>query len=191
MSEGRLSDLHESFNRMKKTLYTTSYDIKKYEYVDITNLIVKDDKTEEDWKILKKFYHLIETLRLVVEDIGTQILRVQVINFDNKSELEIFSKDVIELVDKFIDTLVAINETFNFSSDDIDTRMSEYHLKSLRSNFIKRVNEFRFKFDINIEKTEVNKIKALINDILDDIIKETISLRVDRLSQILKKQFDE
>lgn len=186
-----LNDLHESFNKMKKTLYTTSYDIKKYEYVDITNLIVKENKTEEEWKTLEKFYHLIETLRLVVEDIGTQILRVQEINFENKRDLEIFSKDVIELIDKFIDTLVAINENFNFSSDDIDTRMSEYHLKSLRSNFIKRVNEFRFKFDVNIEQSEINKIKTLINDILDDIIKETISLRVDRLSQILKKQFDE
>lgn len=185
-----LNNLHESFNRMKKTLYTTTYDIKKYEYVDITNLIIKEDKTEEDWKILKKFYHLIETLKLVVEDIGTQILKIQEINFENKSDLELFSKDVIELIDKFIDTLAAINENFNFTSDDIDTRMSEYHLKSLRSNFIKRINEFRFKFDVNIEESEINKIKTLINDMLDDIIKETISLRVERLSQILKKQFE-
>lgn len=183
-----MKNIHESFNKMKKTLYTTSYDIKKYEYVDITNLLVKENKAEEDWKTLRKFYHFISTIKHIVEDIGTQILRIQEINFENKHELELFSKDIIELIDRFIDTLVAINESFNFSSDDIDTRMSEYRLKSLRANFIKKVNEFRFKFDINIEQSEINKIKYITNDILDDIIKETLSLRVDRLTELLEKQ---
>jgi hypothetical protein len=68
--------------------------------------------------------------------------------------------------------------------------MSEYHLKSLRTNFIKKINEIRFKFSINIEDFEIKKIKTLISDILDDIIRETISLRVDRLSEVLRKQFN-
>ena len=187
MSEN-MKNLHESFNKMKKTLYTASYDVKKYEYIDITNLLVKENKTEEDWKILRKFYHFISTIKYIVEDFGTQILKIQEIDFKNKNDLELFSRDVIELIDRFIDAVVAINENFDFSSDDIDTRMSEYRLKSLRTNFIKRINEFRFKFDVNIEQSEVDKIKYITSDILDDIIKETISLRVDKLIDVLEKQ---
>lgn len=183
-----INDLRKSFNKMKKTLYTSSYDVKKYEYADITNLIMKEDKTEEEVEILKRFQSLVDNIRLVVEDIGTQIVEIQHMSFENKNDLELFSKDMIELIDKFIDTLVAINENFSFSNDDIDTRMSEYRLKSLRTNFIKKVNEFRFKFDVNIDPVEIEKIKLLISDILDDIIKETISLRVERLSEVLKKQ---
>lgn len=184
-----MKDLRQSFNKMKKTLYTSSYDVKKYEYKDITNLIMKEDKTQEEEDTLRKFYLLIENIRLVIEDIGTQIVYIQNLNFENKNDLELFSKDMIELIDKFIDTLVAINENFSFSSDDIDTRMSEYRLKSLRTHFIKKVNEFRFKFGVNIDAIEIEKVKSLIHDILDDIIKETISLRVDKLSSILNKHF--
>lgn len=183
-----IEDLRKSFNKMKKTLYTSSYDVKKYEYQDVTNLLMKEDKTKEEIETLKKFQSLIESIKLIVEDIGTQIVRIQDMDFNNKGDLEMFSRDMIELIDKFIDTLVAINETFNFSSDDIDTRMSEYRLKSLRTNFIKKINEFRFKFDVNIDPVEIEKVKSLVSDILDDIIKETISLRVDRLSEVLNKK---
>jgi hypothetical protein len=86
LADKNSNDIHESFNKMKKSLYNTSYDIKKYEYVDITNLILKEDKTREEIETLKKFYHLIDTIRLVVEDIGTQILRIQRLDFKDKNK---------------------------------------------------------------------------------------------------------
>jgi hypothetical protein len=183
-----IEDIYKSFNKMKNTLYPTSYEIKKYEYVDIANILAKEEKTQEDWEIIEKFHHYISTIKDIIEDIGNQIMAIREINFENKHEVEVFSKEIIELVDKFIDTLAAINNNFRFSNDDVNTRMSEFHLKSLRSKFIKAVNSYKIKFDVNIEKDEIRKIYTFVNDILDDIIREAVSLRVDRLYDVLEKQ---
>ncbi len=186
-----LEDIKKSFNKMKNTLYTNTYDIKKYEYTDITSIITKEHKTEEDWKVLEKFYHFITNIKNVVEDLGTEIINVKNLDFNNKNEIELFSRSMIELIDKFIDTLVAINEHFSFKNDDINTRMSEYKLKSLRTKFVQKINKYRIQFDVNADKSEVDKIRVLISDILDDIIKETVSLRIKKLHEVLSRQFED
>ena len=184
-----LSEIRNSFNKMKDTLYTNSYNIKQYKYSSIAEVIAKEDKIPEDWKFIEDLHFYIRNIKNVIEDIGTRIVEIRDIDFNNKNELEKFARDLIELIDKFIDTIVAINE--KFSVGDIDTKMSEHHLKSLRTKFVKKVNEFRLKFDVNMEKNELIKFKILISDLIDDIIKESISLRVKRLDEVLEKQLQD
>lgn len=188
---GELEKLNQSFHKMKNTLYTTTYDVKKYKYTDIATLVAKKEKNEDDLIFLKKLYHYFESMKNVVEDLGTEIIKLKEVDFENKNEVEVYSREIIELIDKFIDTLVAINSNFQLSSDDVNTRMSEFHLKSLRSKFIKAVNTFKMKFDVNMDSTERVKIYTFITDIIDDIIKESISLRVVRLYEVLDKQLNQ
>lgn len=190
MSE--IKDLRNSFNKMKNTLYTNTYSVKKYQYTTMAEILAKEDKTEEDYKLLKDLHFYIKNILNVIEDIGNNIVELRSIDFNDKNSLESFARDLIDHIDRFIDTVVAMNQKFDLSNgSDIDTKMSEHHLKSLRSKFLKKVNEFRMKFDVNIDKNELTKFKVLIADLIDDIIKESISLRVRKLDDILTSQLEE
>lgn len=190
MSE-EIKDLRNSFNKMKDTLYTNTYSIKKYQYSSIAEILAKENKTKEEYEFLEDFHFYIRNLRDVIEDVGTSIVTLRSIDFNDKNQLESFARDLIDHIDRFIDTVVAINQKFNLASgSDIDTKMSEHHLKSLRSKFLKKVNEFRMKFDVNIDKAELSKFKVLISDLIDDMIKESISLRVKKLDEVLQSQLN-
>ena len=176
--------LNESFNKIKNILYKKDAFEKRYSFEELAELIAKPLKSEEEEKTLKSIAMFIKAMNESIQDLGTQIMRIKDINFDDRQEIENAAKEIILIIDEFIDSLIALSRTFDFKENRANLKISEVKLKKLRNAIIHSLNEMRFK--INTTDTDKEQVKTLINDIIDNIIDQSVILRIEKLYKVFE-----
>lgn len=188
-----MSELIEEFNKIKNQLYKK--DLEKLSLTELAELITKKNKTQEEVIIIKKIYLFTNTIKKALIDFGTKIIEintdVQIIaseNFSEIKETEQKIKEILFLLDVFIDALSAIIRVYKYKESRFDLKKIEYYLKALRNKLLVKTNEYRLTL---IKNDDIEKeIKLFLNDIIDIVIRFSYKLRIlklhDKLKEIIK-----
>jgi hypothetical protein len=178
--------LNDSFNKIKNILYKRDAFEKRYSFEELANLISTPNKSPVEEETLKSIALFIATMKESIQDLGTQILIVKDIDFEERQSIENGAREIILIIDNFIDALVALDRTFDFKDNTVNIKISETRLKKSRNAIIHNLNEIKFKMEIS--ETDKEQIRTLVNDIIDGVIDQSIMLRVDRLYEILESK---
>jgi len=179
----------ESFNNMKNRIYKSGNFHDKYNFDELVTILNNENLSKDELEILKLFKKYISNIKDIVEDIGTKICDLQKLDFYNKIRVEEFIREIILLIDGFIDALNAIGDVIEFEDNRINMITSLARLKSLRQSLIQKMVEYnRITAGINFSNDQSNMIQVLIVDIIDSIIIETFKLRILKLYEILSKK---
>ena len=176
--------LNDSFNKIKNILYKRDAFGKRYSFEELASIISKQDKSQEEENTLRSMALFVKAMSESIQDLGTQIMRIKTIDFDNRQDIESTAKDIVIIIDSFIDSLIALSRTFDFKENRVNLKISETKLKKIRNAIIHELNEMRFKIDIS--DTDKEQVRILINDIIDNIIDQSVILRIEKLNKVFK-----
>lgn len=174
------SRLSKSFNSIKNIIYKNNYDIERYDFSEIVELIIKEDLTQEELFALNKIYEYISEIYFSVQDIGTKLVEIDLV-IDNKLKLNQYILEIIEKIDLFIDSLRKIISIFEFDNDYLNIEISLARLETARNSIIKSMNELRFLSSIKINEKRKKRLKIFLTDIIDMIIQESMRLSINKL----------
>lgn len=179
-----MSELYEIFNHIKELLYEK--DFEKLDLPELVELILKENKTQKDYDTLKLIYEYIESMEKSLEDLGTVILFMS--KFDEKIsvlDLEKKVRDIILIIDRFIDGLAAFQRVIEFDESRLKLKQSLAYLKSLRSIIIKKTNEYKLK--IRRTEFETKSFLQFIADTIDSFLREAYVIRILKIKQVIQK----
>ena len=180
----------ESLNNIKNRIYKNNNFTSRYDFQELAEILTRNDWDVDELEALKHVKEYVNKIKECVEDLGSKIIDVLTVDFSNKIRLGDFVKDIIIIIDEFIDSLSAIINVIEFDENRINVNMSLARLKSLRNSLIKKMNEYtRMTNGVTLDDDNVNFMRVLINDIIDSIIKESFQLRIQKLSEILNSKF--
>jgi hypothetical protein len=188
-----MSEIKDSFNKIKNILYKKNEETRSL--IDLVEFIQKPIKTEEDIKLIKRLKSYTDRMIQCINDLGTKsiVLNTKIEEFqeglDIDNDLDIQVKEIILIIDQFVDGLSVLIRTFDFKTEYFQLKRSEYYIKSYRSNLIKKLHEFNLKTQIN--KEDEKTILILINDIIDVVIKESSKLRLKKMNEVLSREYSE
>lgn len=187
------NNIKKAFSSFKNTLYDSSYS--KQKLTDIAELITKENKTKQEYQKINNLLIYIDAMVESLQDIGTKIAEINTseeIEFDgfknfNKNETHI--KDIVLYMDQFIDALFAFMRTHSNDSSSFELKKSSTYLKAIRDSFVKSSREFKLKIIRNPH--EEKNFRVVINDAIDNFIKEGYSFRILVLRDKLQKAIEE
>ncbi len=180
----------ESFNNIKNRIYKNQNFSSRYEFEEFVEIFTHENWNEDDLEALQALKNYVNNIKNSVEDLGSKIVDLTLLDFSNKVRLEEFAKKIIVIIDEYIDALVAITNIVEFDENRINIQLSLARLKSLRNSLIKKINEYcRMTTGITFKDDQAQFMKVLISDIIDSIIKESFLLRIQKLSEILNEKF--
>ena len=178
--------IQNSFNSIKNIVYNNKLN-EKYSFEEMVDVLIADDFTEEELIKLKELYKCVDDIKIVVEDLGTKLLDINDIDFSKKYIIESEVKEIILLIDIFIDSLNKITQIIEFKENRINVIKSVARLKSLRANIIKKVINTK----VSLQKTNPKVVKMIILDIIDSLIKESYKLRIIKMHQLITKKISD
>lgn len=180
----------ESFNNIKNRIYKNNNFASRYDFEELAEILTRSNWNEEELKALSNLKKYINGIKDSVEDIGSKIIDVSNLDFSNKIKVEEFTKEIIVIIDGFVDSLTAVTNVIEFDENRMNVQMSIARLKSLRNSLIQKMNEYsRMTSGVTMNEDQSNFMRVLINDVIDSIIKESFQLRIQKLSEILNKKF--
>jgi len=182
------NELHEIFERIKKTLYEKDYN--KLDLPELVELILKENKTANDIKNLKLIYEYIIRMERSLENLGTITTKIDELNKDSTttSDIELQVRNLIEIVDQYIDSSSAILRVVDFKESKLILKQSLAYLKATRYLIISKTNEYKLKINKNTLDKKVF-LKFLI-DIIDTFVREAYITRILKIKQVLEKTID-
>lgn len=176
----------EAFNNIKNRIYKKRNYNTHYDFQELAEILVQDDWSEDEKEVLKAFKQYVNSIKFSVEDLGSKIIDVTTLDLSNKIRLEEFIKDIILIIDEFVDSLVAITNIIEFDDNRINIEMSQTRLKSLRNSLIQKMNEYNRKVNgITLDEDQTKFMRVLLTDIIDSIVEESFKLRIQKLSDVL------
>jgi len=182
--------LMESFNNIKNRIYKNNNFVSRYDFQELAEILTRNDWNNEEIEALKRVKDYVNNIKNCVEDLGSKIIDISIMDFSNKIRLGDFIKEIIVIIDEFIDSLSAIINVIEFEENRINVDMSLARLKSLRNSLIQKINEYtRMTSGVTFSDDNINFMHVLVNDIIDSIIKESFKLRIQKLSEILNSKF--
>jgi len=180
----------ESFNNIKNKIYKNDSNMSRYDFQELAEVLIKSDWNEEELQSLGLLKGYINGIKNSVEDLGSKIIETTLLDFTNKIRVNDFLKEIILLIDEFIDSLSAVINIIEFDENRINIKLSLANLKSIRNSLIHKMNEYsRMTNGITFSEDQSNFMRILINDIIDSIIKESFKLRIQKLFEILNNKF--
>jgi len=180
----------ESFNNIKNRIYKNNNSMSRYDFQELADILTKSQWNEDELEALGLLKGYVNGIKDSIEDLGSKIIEINNIDFSNKIRLNDFLKEIIILIDSFIDSLSAVINVVEFDDNRINVEMSLARLKSLRNSLIHKMNEYsKMTNGITFSVDQSNFMKVLVNDIIDSIIKESFQLRIKKLSEILNNKF--
>jgi len=187
-----MSEIIDSFNRIKNIIYKKNETTRTLE--DLVRFIQKKNKTEDDIQLISQLNLYSKAMVGAVNDLGTEsiLLNTKIVSFQEgldieEENIETHIKEIILIVDKFIDSLSAMIRTFDFKSENFQLKKSEHYVKSYRANLIKKLHEFKLKSMINYE--DETNLYMFVNDVIDVVIKEGYKLRLKKLNEVLSRDY--
>lgn len=176
----------ESFNNIKNRIYKNNNFSTRYDFQELAEILSRNDWDKDEREALDLLKKYVNSIKFSVEDLGSKIIDVTVIDFSNKIRLEEFIRDIILIIDEFVDSLVAITNVIEFDENRVNIEMSLARLKSLRNSLIQKMNEYNRKIaGITLNNDQAKFMSILLTDIIDSIIKESFQLRIQKLSEVL------
>lgn len=180
----------ESFNNIKNRIYKNNTSMSRYDFQELAEILTKSEWNQDELQALGQLKGYVNGIRDSIEDLGSKIIELNDVDFSNKIRLNDFLKEIILLIDGFIDSLAAVISVVEFDDNRINVEMSLARLKSLRNSLIQKMNEYsKMTNGITFSEDQSNFMKVLVNDIIDSIIKESFQLRIQKLSEILNNKF--
>lgn len=180
----------ESFNNIKNTIYKNNTVMSKYDFQELVEILTKSEWNQDELEALGLLKGYVNGIKNNTEDLGSKIIELNNIDFSNKIRLNNFLKEIILLIDGFIDSLSAVINIVEFDDNRINVEMSLARLKSLRNSLIHKMNEYsKMTGGIEFSQDQSNFMKVLVHDIIDSITKESFQLRIQKLSEILNNKF--
>lgn len=180
----------ESFNKIKNRIYKDNNYSNRYDFQELAEILSRSEWSIEELIALRALKRYVFKIKESVEDLGSKIIETIQLDFSNKIRAEEFIRDIIIIIDEFIDSLQAIVNVIEFDENRINVEMSSARLKSLRNSLIKKMNEFNRSSGVTMDLDQTNFMKILVTDIIDSLIKESFQLRIQRLSEILEDKID-
>lgn len=182
--------LSKSFNVIKNVIYKNNYNIERYDFSEIVELLLKEELTEDERLALIKLHEYIAEIHFSVQDLGTKLMEIDEV-VENKLQLNEYTLEIIEKIDLFIDSLRKIISIFNFDKDYLNIEISLARLETARNSIIKSMNELRFLSSTRIDEKRKKKLKIFLTDIIDMIIEESMRLSIDKLYTRLSKKIND
>lgn len=180
----------ESFNNIKNRIYKNNTSMSRYDFQELAEILTKSEWNEDELEALGLLKGYVNGIKNSVEDLGSKIIELNSIDFSNKIRLNDFLKEIILLIDCFIDSLSAVIDVVEFDDNRLNVEMSLARLKSLRNSLIHKMNEYsRMTGGIEFSQDQSTFMKVLVHDIIDSITKESFQLRIQKLSEILNNKF--
>lgn len=179
----------EEFNKIKNILYKKEFE--KLPLPELAELILKKIKTKEDKEVIEKLFIFSKAIRQSLLDFGTKILELNTDievhsseSFSPIKNLEENIKEILFLLDSFIDALAALNKIIEYKESRLELKKAEYYLKSIREKLLEKVKEYRL---LLIKKKDFEEeFKHFLNDLIDIIIRTAYKLRIIKLYDKLK-----
>lgn len=179
----------ESFNNIKNRIYKNNNFSSRYDFQELAEILTRSDWDEEEMEALQLLKRYVNGIKFSVEDLGSRIIDATTIDFSNKIRLEEFIRDIVLIIDEFVDSLVAITTVIEFDENRMNIEVSLARLKSLRNSMIQKMNEYsRMTSGITLNEDQTAFMRVLLTDIMDSIIKESFQLRIKKLSEVLNSK---
>ncbi len=181
----------ESFNNIKNRIYKNSIVFNRYDFQELAEILTRTDWDFEEIQALKLVRDYVNKIKESVEDLGSKIIDLSSIDMSNKIRLGEYVKDIVFIIDEYIDSLSAITNVVEFDENRINVEMSLARLRSLRNSVIQKMNEYSRMTNGIILSTENSELmRVLISDIIDSLIKESFKLRIQKLSEVLNSKLN-
>lgn len=181
--------IKQSFNNIKNRIYKNDQAVERYDFNEIAEILSQEKWNEEETQSLKIFKRYIFGMKESVEDLGSKVLEAQKIDFKNKIRVEEFIKEIIIIIDTFIDSLSAITEIIDFEESRINVTMSIARIKSLRLSIIEKTNEYnRMTSGVDLTEDKAEFIRLMVIDIIDSMVKESFKLQISKISSVLDRK---
>lgn len=179
-----MSELYDIFIRIKKHLHEK--DFEKFDLPELVELILKEDKTQQELEILVSVYEYVSKMEKSLEDLGTIILRISQFKKGIQiNEIEIEVRNIILTVDQFIDGLAAFLRIIDFKESKLKLKQSLAYLKSIRSLIIQKTNEYKLK--INKTSLDTETFLRFITDTIDTFLREAYVIRILKIKEVIQK----
>lgn len=193
MTDENTRKLLASFNRIKNILYkkeTKSHAFRKLQD------ILSSELSEDDKQLLLKIAEYIKAMQKSIEDLGTEILELTVENKDSYGVEVIDADDIMKhvqkmilLIDSFIDSFSAMVRSMDFEEERFELKYRESYLKSIRHKLIGIVQKLKLKSNMLNNEDEI-KIKIFINDMIDMTIRQSVSMRLKDLHNLIVEKLN-
>ena len=183
-----MNELYNIFLRIKKHLHEK--DFEKFDMPELVELILEEDKTDEDIQSLINVYEYIVKMEESLEDLGTTVLDISKIDINNVSvsDIELSVRNIILTVDQFIDGLAALMRTVEFTESKLKLKQSLAYLKSTRGFIISKTNEYKLK--IKKSTLDTDTFIRFLTDTIDTFLREAYVIRILKIKEVILKTVD-
>ena len=183
-----MHELIEIFTEIKNNLYNRSN--QKYSFIKLYKIINKKNKTDKENMYLKKLFICVNKMKQILSNLGTRLFNITIDEYKTKySNVILFDnmdgqlKELVVLIDKFIEGLKIFNN-FYIDKDSFKIKKTLYYLIEVRNYLYKNI----LKYSKLLLKNEIeeNKLKRMLNDVIDIFIQKGYKLEVIKLYNVLK-----
>lgn len=131
-----------------------------------------------------------------IEDLGTEILELSTENKDSYGVEVIETDDIMKhtqkmilLIDQFIDSFSVMVRSIDFEEERFELKYRESYLKSIRNKLIGIVQKLKLRSNVLNNEDEI-KIKTFINDMIDLTIRQSVSMKLKDLYNLIVEKLN-
>jgi NurA-like 5'-3' nuclease len=152
--------------------------------------MVQEDLDEDTVEIFKQLKKYVNTMKDCVEDLGSKVVESMKLDFKNKIHVEEFVREMVEVIDIFDDSLVAMTRIIDFEENRINVKMTLARLKNMRQSLVEKMNKMsKFSVGLDLDDDQAKLMEVTVSDVIDSILKESYQLQIQKLSEVLNRKF--